>query len=277
LTRPSALSQKPTGVTIITPSLASRFAPALAAHAGGPFLANGITRAALALHDEAPLSVVWAPFDHLAPGARLVIVGITPGAQQAENALGAFRQALAAGASEAEALRLAKSAASFSGPMRNTLVSMLDLVGAPAALGARTAAEFFEPGFEGVHFTSALRHPVFVDGANYNGAPNMLRAPALRAMVEEHLAAEVRALPGAMWLPLGQKPVLALKHLVARGVLHHSRLLPALPHPSGANSERTAYFLGRKARTDLSPTTDGAALDAARERLTAAFAATACG
>ena len=225
----------------------------------------------------APLSVLWAPFDHVAHDARLAIVGITPGTRQAEEALAAFRRALAAGASEGEALRLAKGAASFSGPMRDTLVAMLDLVGAPAALGARSATEFFEPGFEGVHFTSALRHPVFAKGKNYNGAPNMLRTPVLRAMVEEHLAAEVQALPEAMWLPLGPKPVPALEHLVARGVLDRSRLLPALPHPSGANAERTAYFLGRKPRGELSAKTSAAALDAARERLTAAFAAMARG
>jgi len=213
----------------------------------------------------------------VAHGARLAIVGITPGAQQAEKALAAFRRALAAGATEAKALRIAKSAASFSGRMRNTLIAMLDLVGAPAALGARSAAEFFEPGFEGVHFTSALRHPVFAKGKNYNGAPNMLRSPVLRAMVEEHLAAEVQALPEAMWLPLGPKSVPALEHLVTRGVLDRSRLLPALPHPSGANAERTVYFLGRKPRADLSPKTDGTALDAAREWLTAAFAAMARG
>lgn len=266
------LPQPPTGVPAITLSLASRFAPALAAHAGGPFLGAPSTRAGFALYDDRRISVLWAPFEYITPGARLAIVGITPGAQQAENALTAFQRALATGVTEAEALRLAKGTASFSGPMRDTLVAMLDRVGAPAALHASSAAEFFLPGFSGVHFTSALRYPVFVNGRNYNGTPNMLRAPVLRAMVEEHLAAEVRALPNAYWLPLGGKPVPALAHLVSRGVLDAARLLPALPHPSGANGERTAYFLGRKARSQLSPLTDGAALDAARERLTAAFA-----
>jgi hypothetical protein len=47
-----------------------------------------------------------------------------------------------------------------------------------------------KPGAGAVHFTSALRYPVFGDGGNYNGTPNMLRTPILRAMVDTLLAAE---------------------------------------------------------------------------------------
>jgi len=38
--------------------------------------------------------------------------------------------------------------------------------------------------------------------------------------------------------------------------------LHGLPHPSGANAERIAYFLGRKDRSALSAKTDAARLDA---------------
>jgi hypothetical protein len=224
---------------------------------------------ALTLHREGSLTVAWSAFDHVATGARLAIVGITPGRQQAENALVAFRQALAEKMSPAEASRRAKLAGAFSGPMRENLVAMGDHIGLPRVLGVRSIAEAFDPRRDLVHLTSALRHPVLVDGGNYNGAPDMLRTPALRRMVETHLAEEVQALPQALWLPLGPKPAAALRHLVAVGLLDRARLLDGLPHPSGANGERIAYFLGRKARSALSARTQPRPIDEARERIAA--------
>lgn len=257
--------------TNVLTDLAARFAPVVAAHRGGPFLEEG-TLDALALHREGSLTVAWAPFDHVAAGARLVVVGITPGRQQAENALTAFRAALAGGASAAEASRSAKLVGAFSGPMRENLVAMLDRIGAQHALGVRSVVEVFDPRRELVHLTSALRHPVFVGGANYNGAPDMLRTPTLRRMVETCLADEARTLPHALWLPLGPKPAAALAHLAGLGILLRDRVLDGLPHPSGANAERVAYFLGRKARAALSAKTRPEPLDEARERLAAQIA-----
>jgi hypothetical protein len=49
--------------------------------------------------------------------------------------------------------------------------------------------------------------------------------------------------------------------------------MPALTHPSGANGERIAYFLGRKDRGELSAKTDASKLDAARAQLRATVAA----
>ena len=257
--------------TPVLPDLATRFAPIVTAHRGGAFLAGNTTDAFL-LHREGTLSVSWAPFDHVAATARLVIVGITPGRQQAENALAAFQKALAVGAPTAEASRRAKLTGAFSGPMRENLVAMADHIGVQRALGVRSVAEVFEPGRELVHLTSALRHPVFVGGENYNGTPDMLRTAALRRMVETHLAEEARALPQAIWLPLGPKPAAALAHLAKLGILNPDRILDGLPHPSGANGERVAYFLGRKARTALSAKTRPEPIDAARERLVARIA-----
>lgn len=123
------------------------------------------------------LSVCYAPFDFVASDARLVVVGITPGRTQAINALIAASAALKAGKDHAEAARLAKQTGSFSGPMRANLVSMLDHIGLAPALGIVTCANLFEAACERVHFTSALRYPVFVGDANYNGTPGMLKNP----------------------------------------------------------------------------------------------------
>jgi hypothetical protein len=58
-------------------------------------------------------------------------------------------------------------------------------------------------------------------------------------------------------------------HLAGRGLIERARILAGLPHPSGANAERIAYFLGRKPRESLSRVTDPDALDAAKARLLA--------
>ena len=75
------------------------------------------------------LVVSYAPFDHIERGARIVIVGITPGELQAANGLCDVRRQLIAGTDQASALAAAKVCASFSGGMRTNLIQMLDHIG----------------------------------------------------------------------------------------------------------------------------------------------------
>ncbi|MDD4464380.1 MAG: hypothetical protein PHR86_09105, partial [Desulfobacterales bacterium] len=81
------------------------------------------------LHREGALSVLWAPCDHINTGARLAIVGITPGWQQAQIAYTAARQALKDGLSYPDACKRAKGQAAFAGTMRKKLIKMLDDIG----------------------------------------------------------------------------------------------------------------------------------------------------
>jgi len=82
------------------------------------------------------LTVSYAPFEHIQRTARVVIVGITPGAVQASNALIAAREGILAGRSHANVFAQAKTFASFSGPMRTNLVAMLDQIGLAQRLDA---------------------------------------------------------------------------------------------------------------------------------------------
>ena len=97
----------------------------------------------------------------------------------------------------------------------------------------------------------------------------MIRTPALRKMIETHLAEEVAALPAALWVPLGPKPSLALRHLVACGALSAAQLLDGMPHPSGLNGERVSAFLGRIGPGQASVKTRPEKLLAARSALRA--------
>lgn|SRR5450759_3678599 len=121
----------------------------------------------LCLVQQGSLTIAYAPFDYVPRHAELVIIGITPGRTQAIKAIAASSASLLSGRSDAEASRLAKLTGSFSGPMRTNLVSMLDYIGVAWLLGISTSATLFDPACERVHFTSALRYPVFVQDQNF--------------------------------------------------------------------------------------------------------------
>lgn len=247
-------------------SIAAAMLPRITmSNAGSP-----LDAAELLLDSMGAIKVVYAPFDHIESQARLVVVGITPGMTQAVNALQAALEASRRGLRLEDALAAAKLTASFSGgSIRNNLVAMLDAIGVARHFGAQSTSEMFRPGSTAVHFTSALRYPVFVDGKNYNGAPDMLTTPVLRKQIDTHLAEEAAALPYAIWLPLGPKAEAAVLHLTGRGLLDRKRVLTGMPHPSGANAERVAIFLGRKRPEDASKQTNPTPLLAAFARLKA--------
>jgi len=221
--------------------------------------------ASLLMQSDGPWATYYAPFDHVNLSARVVLVGITPGLQQARNALRAIQRELRAGTDAPRALEIAKGFASFSGPMRQNLIDVLDTIGLPTWLGIGGASQLFEDRTDLVHYTSALRYPVTHRGRNYSGSPGILSSAYLRAELHRWFAEEAAALSTAVLVPLGPAVTAALESLVDAGRIHQNRLLPGLPHPSGANAERIAYFVGRKPRAALSKKTDPDKLDRARE------------
>jgi hypothetical protein len=150
---------------------------------------------------------------------------------------------LQAGASTEVAHQAAKQTGAFAGAMRPNLIGLLDHIGLHRWLGLASCDALFNSAGHLVQTTSILRHPLFVDGKNYNGTPNMVRSSFLRAQIEAHFAEEARALEKAVFVPLGAKVSEGLDWLAQRGVIPAERILHGLPHPSGANAERIAYFL----------------------------------
>jgi hypothetical protein len=214
--------------------------------------------------------MIYAPFDHVNDAARIAIVGMTPGAFQANNALTAAKTALQQGRTMEEVAQIAKVHASFSGePMRGNLVRMMDAIGLNRLVKIDTMASLWSEHSQLVHFTSALRYPVFVDGENWSGTPDMLRTPQLCDWLVTYTGAELARLPKAIILPLGPKVTAAMHYLADLELIDRNRIMDGLPHPSGANAERIAYFLGRKPAELCSVKTNTAALDTAREALRA--------
>lgn len=230
--------------------------------AGAPSLYDKLT-----LAEEGDLRVCYAPFEYINPNARIVIVGITPGNTQMLNALKEVRRQLDNGANDVVALKAAKATGAFSGAMRPNLTGLLDSVGIHKWLGISSCNELFQSAANLVQTTSVLRNPVFLKGGNYNGTPNMTKNALLQKQLTTYFSEDVAALSKAVFVPLGDKVADALHYLSAKGLLDKAKILDGLPHPSGANAERIAYFMGRKSRNELSVKTNPDKLDEARESL----------
>ena len=226
----------------------------------------------LRIAQDGLVEVCYAPFEYINPKARIVIVGITPGRTQMLNALRECRRQLDAGADDQQALKAAKQIGAFSGAMRPNLVALLNHVGLQNWLGISSCDALFGEASSMVQTASVLRNPVFVNGDNYNGTPNMITHPLLQKQLIDGLGQDAKALPDAVFIPLGDKVALALHFLADRGLIAQKRILDGLPHPSGANAERIAYFLGNKERTALSRKTSPDKLDQARAGLMARVA-----
>ena len=190
------------------------------------------------------LGVFYAPFHHLGSSARVALVGLTPGFTQMENAFRAAKDGERLGLSGAGLFAHIDAAGSFSGPMRRNLVRMLDDIELNRRLGIPTCDDLFTGAHAMVHFTSTVSAPIFKGEQNYNGSP--LRVPLLREWVTQNFAAELRALPDAIIIPLGKHAGDAVDLLRAQGAVDAQRCLTEFPHPSPANGHLKPLFeLGR--------------------------------
>lgn len=214
----------------------------------------------LLISDEGQYQTFYAPFDYINENAKVVIVGITPGLQQASNALLKARDILNSRGSIGEAREKAKVYASFSGAMRNNLTAMLDHIGLNEYLDIKTTESLFEDNQNMVHFTSALRYPVFKNGKNFNESPLKLKKQVMAWFAEE-----CKILSNAVYIPLGPKVTEVLELMVELDILKSEQVLSGLQHPSGANAERIAYFLGRKDKVALSVKTNPTKIDAGKK------------
>jgi hypothetical protein len=203
--------------------------------------------AKLCLWSEDGVEVYYAPFDWANEGARIVLVGITPGGFQMQRALSVAADLAASEMPDDEVLAACKASASFSGPMRDLLVGMLDDIGVPAGLAIGSTASLWDSDQQLASFTSTVCYPVFVDGENYSGeSPRIDRVPLLREFAGRILAADLALTPDALIVPLGKRPSEWVSRLVRTGQVDGGRCLLGMPHPSPANGHRARQFAERR-------------------------------
>ncbi|MBV9538134.1 MAG: hypothetical protein JOY70_04280 [Acidisphaera sp.] len=223
----------------------------------------------LVLESVGDLTVSYAPFEHLAHGAKIVIVGITPTPQQVRNALFAVRRHLLQNAGYGSALAAAHVYAACSGQTQKNLVRMLDHIGVARWLGVGSTSWLWTTHRALAHFTSALRFPVFVAGKYYCQQGDMSRSPPLARLLNTCLAEEAMVFSDAVWIPAGPRADQGVQHLVREGLLRADQVLSGLVNPNQANNERVYYFAGLKARETLSSITEPVRIDIARDALIA--------
>ena len=203
--------------------------------------------AELRLWNEDGLELYYAPFDWANKDARVVLVGITPGAYQMRRALEVAAEHAGSDLADDEVLAACKASASFSGPMRDFLVSMLDDIGVAYGLGLVSAASLWAADQPMASFTSTICYPTFIKGRNYSGeSPRIDQVPLLREFAERVLAADLSLTPHALIVPLGKRPTEWVGRLAERGQVESVRCLLGLPHPSPANGHRTRQFAERR-------------------------------
>ncbi|MDS1824396.1 hypothetical protein QX249_27630, partial [Vibrio parahaemolyticus] len=59
-----------------------------------------------------------------------------------------------------------------------------------------------------------------------------------------------------LYIPLGKGTAELLCYLAEQGHIGHEQILTGIPHPSGANAERIAYYMGKKDKQNLSNQTN---------------------
>ncbi|BBI21793.1 hypothetical protein EKJ_26400 [Qipengyuania flava] len=190
------------------------------------------------------LAAFYAPFDWINEDADIVLLGVTPGKQQAEAALAGLRNELRSGSPIADATRVAKLSASFAGEMRTIATKLMDHFRMNDLFGLASASELFGRSSNRVHYTSVYRYPVLKKKAaswiNYPGGTSkgVFENPLLQGMVRDYLIPELKMLPNAWLVPFGPTPATILAELSEQGIVDSGRILAGLNHPSGTQWNR---------------------------------------
>jgi hypothetical protein len=201
-------------------------------------------RRALRLAVSGRFETFYAPLDWVNDEAKVIIVGVTPGLQQATKALVTLRCALVSAKPLEEAARTAKDAASFKGTMRTLGARLMDHFRLNAVFGVSTCLDLFGVAKALAHYTSTIRYPIMKDGKNYSGDAGLMDRPLLRKIIEEHLPQELQSLPGAWIVSFGPTAHSVIDAMAARGIVQRERVLGGILHPGGQQWNRYNVQLG---------------------------------
>lgn len=211
--------------------------------------------AALTVDSDGRYSLEYVPFEHVNAGARIVIVGITPGATQRDESCAEAGRLLRQGLADDEILRRVKKLAAFGGPaMRPNLERMIDALGIMALVGGGRASELWGGRAHLLHATSVVPHAAFVKGKPFAGSfEEIQRTDMLRRCFEREFLPTLRHLrPDAYFIGLGPTPAAALSFAADRGLIDRSRILGWLAHPSTSGGSQVAIYLGERKVEELS-------------------------
>ncbi|KPF96243.1 hypothetical protein IP86_17595 [Rhodopseudomonas sp. AAP120] len=217
---------------------------------------SGKRAAPLLLGAEGRYSIEYVPFDHVNAEAELVIVGITPGPTQRDEAYDEAGRLLRRGAADEDILRAVKKFAAFGGAsMRPNLERMIDALGIMTLVGGGRAAELWQGRSHLLHATSVVPHAAFVGGKPFAGSfEEVLRVDLLRRCFEHDFLPTLSLLRrDAYYVGLGPTPAAALSFAADEKLIDRNRILGWLAHPSKQAGSQVSVYLGEKKISELNP------------------------
>ncbi|MEN1969457.1 hypothetical protein WMZ97_15445 [Lentibacillus sp. N15] len=193
------------------------------------------------------LAIYYAPVEYINEKASLLIVGITPGFYQMQQAYSRIVQLKGKPLDNEQLLHQAKLASSYQGPMRKNLIHMLDELGLHHYFGIASSADLFGPANHVVHTTGLIPYPVFYKGKNYTGStPSILSSEILKKYVIQCFINDLSRLNNPLIIPLGVTVSTVLQYLADHQLIDNKYILTGFPHPSGANGHRVKQFTQNK-------------------------------
>ncbi len=129
----------------------------------------------------------------------------------------------------------------------------MDHIGLADYLGIESTAGLFDKHVDLGNLTSAIRYPTFLiqDGKETNFGNDIKPKSSLFSFAAPLTIEEIEKAPEALLFASWSKGKQLSSESLKRNRIRKN-LLPQIPHPSGANAERIAYFLGKKKKEDLS-------------------------
>lgn len=197
------------------------------------------------IEKDGDLEIYYAPHNEwVNKGAKIVIVGITPGWGQMKTAFEQFIKSNKADHTLETCLIETKRAAGFAGSMRTNLISMLNQCNLHKILNIPNSSYLFEENRHLLHTTSIIKYPVFSKGKNYTGHyPAIDRSPVLQHYAYNEFPKELTHItPPALVIPLGKTVEQTISRLSKEQDLPNHHYLTGFPHPSGANGHRIKQF-----------------------------------
>jgi hypothetical protein len=201
----------------------------------------------LRMYADETIEIWYSPMGSRTVGAKLWILGITPGWNQMRIAYEEAAKWLNEGFTNEQAAQKKKPRVAFAGSMRTNLVAMLDDLEVASLLGQQSSAELFDS--NQLRTGSVLKYPVFKNFKNYTGhSPKPTNHPALKEMIDTVFAQELADNTDCLIVPLGKAVEDVLTYSAEQGRLDMARVLKGFPHPSGANGHKKKQYAAMKSQ-----------------------------
>lgn len=179
-------------------------------------------------------------FDYVNKDAEVMILGITPGPNQAVNVEDSKRLSK----------KELKRKYAFSGTlMRKNLIDELNYILLNKFLNIKDCKSLWEDDFSRVEMTSLLKNAVYKNNESktpFNETQKINKIEQLKNEFENGFKNDCKKYKNLrIIIALGKKIKIIIDELQKEGIIDSSVKILSIPHPSGGNNGQVSYFLGR--------------------------------